>query len=379
MPLDERWCESVQRPAWMPPPPEWVLKTPKGPGRGPTLVSYAQGQPYEGTLELLRATAAKAGFRRWLLWRRAELLADPIAHEHERAFSRLDSITRPPPKRWYLCGDGKPQRPWEPPCVKAMQFVRRPFCGAFKAVMLLRAFVAGSEGDMVMWADASKYHRRGLMVNGSAATAAASLRGLAGGSVRGYLHADIRRPEAVISNRVMGARRHPPNQLHAPSPLRRQHKPQRPRELLNVRSCGRGGERLHLRRVLRALRRQQGAFLLEATHPGHLPRVSKHALQPRARLGLALDGGRTARGLLLEPHPRSSRVDDACAQPLPSAPALLAGRRQERLLPEQRHQLCARRAPRRPLRSRAAVRVRLDAPVKAVRRARRRVRTVVRL
>jgi hypothetical protein len=108
-------------------------------------VSVAIGQPFESRLEVLRASAMGAGFDNVVLWRETDLLADPVLQtrladgstfreafeilRHERFDRRALTLTQ--------------------------SF--RPFCAAFKMVALWRALQQSAEGDVVMWADASRY------------------------------------------------------------------------------------------------------------------------------------------------------------------------------------------------------------------------------
>ena len=61
-----------------------------------TLCSVAIGEPYESRLEQLRFSAAAAGFDRTLLWKRSDVLADPLFQQSNisAAFDVMDAFFR---------------------------------------------------------------------------------------------------------------------------------------------------------------------------------------------------------------------------------------------------------------------------------------------
>ena len=107
------------------------------PGHQPAivLVSFASGRNYEVSMSRLHHIAARVGFNRTVGWRRHDFLRDPVVAQHSEAVHALD-----------MMGNGSTPH-------KA----RRPFCAAFKPLLLWRTMQQCSEGDFVMWMDASKY------------------------------------------------------------------------------------------------------------------------------------------------------------------------------------------------------------------------------
>ena len=92
---------------------------------------------YTDKLEGLRATAASAGCHKQLLWTLNDLLRDPIAQQFAQELMVLrQNYTRK----------------------KTRHPDHRPFCAAFKPIVIWRALMQSREGDYVLWADASKYH-----------------------------------------------------------------------------------------------------------------------------------------------------------------------------------------------------------------------------
>jgi len=101
------------------------------------LVSVGIDEPYESTLNQLRAVAANIGFSSTQLWRRQELYQDPFFVDNRHAFDELSF------KKSLIC--------------KKFHRLCRPFCMAIKAIALLRAMTSIAEGDYVMWTDASRH------------------------------------------------------------------------------------------------------------------------------------------------------------------------------------------------------------------------------
>ena len=90
-----------------------------------TLVSFARGESHERSLRRMRR-AAFADDR--LLWGDLELRSDPIFTRHAHAFAALDSLSN-------------------------RSHGRRPYCAAFKPLMLARAIrQSASPSDYVLWA-----------------------------------------------------------------------------------------------------------------------------------------------------------------------------------------------------------------------------------
>lgn len=94
-----------------------------------TLASVAIGEPYESSLQKMRDTAAAGGFGKTLLWKRDDFLADPLAKKHRAS---LEQMQRGHAAR-------KLHHPWD-----------RPYCGSFKAFVLLRALEQSREGDCTL-------------------------------------------------------------------------------------------------------------------------------------------------------------------------------------------------------------------------------------
>ena len=79
-----------------------------------TLVSFARGDVYEKSLRQMQNAEGFAD--RKLLWTEQELRRDPIFQQHVGTFERLERYTR-----------------------NASHDEHRPYCAAFKPLMLLRA------------------------------------------------------------------------------------------------------------------------------------------------------------------------------------------------------------------------------------------------
>ena len=150
----------VARPSWLPPPPcGHETSNHRGNGshrvghRPPrfTLCSVAIGEPYESRLEQLRFSAAAAGFDRTLLWKRSDVLADPLFQQSNisAAFDVMDAFFR---RYHHKKGTGH----WS----------ARPYCAAFKPVIMWRALHSSAPGDYVLWADASQYARNITLLGG---------------------------------------------------------------------------------------------------------------------------------------------------------------------------------------------------------------------
>ena len=150
----------VARPSWLPPPPcGHETSNHRGNGshrvghRPPrfTLCSVAIGEPYESRLEQLRFSAAAAGFDRTLLWKRSDVLADPLFQQSNisAAFDVTDAFFR---RYHHKKGTGH----WS----------ARPYCAAFKPVIMWRALHSSAPGDYVLWADASQYARNITLLGG---------------------------------------------------------------------------------------------------------------------------------------------------------------------------------------------------------------------
>ena len=166
--LAERAARHTMGPA-RPPRPSWLPSLPLG--YGPivdhgshthahnrtrrriryTLCSVAIGEPYESHLDQLRTSAAPAGFDRVMLWKRADVLADPLLNHSTigAAFQVMHAFFR---RYHHKKGTG--------------HFSARPFCAAFKPVIMWRALVTSSPGDYVLWADASQYTRNVTLLGG---------------------------------------------------------------------------------------------------------------------------------------------------------------------------------------------------------------------
>ena len=116
-----------------------------------TLCSVAIGEPYESHLEQLRFSAAAAGFDRTMLWKRADVLADPLFNQSNisAAFGVMDAFFR---RYHHKKGAGH----WS----------ARPYCAAFKPVIMWRALLSSAPGDYVLWADASQYARNITLLGG---------------------------------------------------------------------------------------------------------------------------------------------------------------------------------------------------------------------
>lgn len=100
-----------------------------------TLVSVAIGRGYVARLDLLERGAVLLGFDRTLLWRDADVSASVQAIAETAA--KLSEYNKRAPKP-------------------------RPFCAAFKPLIMLRAFEESREGDWVLWADSSAYTNASL-------------------------------------------------------------------------------------------------------------------------------------------------------------------------------------------------------------------------
>ena len=144
----------THRPAWLPPPPRQLWSSIyTRPRRRPrfTLCSVAIGEPYESHLEQLRYSAAAAGFDRAMLWKRADVMADPLLSQpaFKAAFATMHAFFQ---RYHHKRGTG--------------HFSARPFCAAFKPVVMWRALIDSSPGDYVLWADASQYARNVTLLGG---------------------------------------------------------------------------------------------------------------------------------------------------------------------------------------------------------------------
>eukprot|EP00316_Scyphosphaera_apsteinii_P016369 CAMPEP_0119344648 /NCGR_PEP_ID=MMETSP1333-20130426/107078_1 /TAXON_ID=418940 /ORGANISM="Scyphosphaera apsteinii, Strain RCC1455" /LENGTH=375 /DNA_ID=CAMNT_0007357089 /DNA_START=13 /DNA_END=1141 /DNA_ORIENTATION=- len=101
-----------------------------------TLVSFADGAVYEKSLHMLRQ---QVWADRKMLWTDVQLRQDPLFIEHSHLFSKLADITNSYP----LLGHKQ----------------QRPYCDAFKPIMILAAMRKSSRPrDYVLWTDSSKYN-----------------------------------------------------------------------------------------------------------------------------------------------------------------------------------------------------------------------------
>ena len=116
-----------------------------------TLCSVAIGEPYESHLEQLRFSAAAAGFDRTMLWKKSDVLADPLLNQSNigAAFGVMDAFFR---RYHHKKGTG--------------HFSARPYCAAFKPVIMWRALLSSAPGDYVLWADASQYAQNITLLGG---------------------------------------------------------------------------------------------------------------------------------------------------------------------------------------------------------------------
>lgn len=97
------------------------------------LVSFAHGRVFEKSMATMAKSARAAGFDATFLGSRTTLRQDEVFHRYPAAMEVLDKF-------------------------QTTHGHQRPFCDAFKPIMLRRAMKAMREGDYVMWADASRYH-----------------------------------------------------------------------------------------------------------------------------------------------------------------------------------------------------------------------------
>jgi len=74
---------------------------------------------------------------RKMLWTEEALQRDPLFVEHREAFAELERIAQSPELRGH--------KQW------------RPYCAAFKPIIILRAMSEARKGDYVLWTDSSKY------------------------------------------------------------------------------------------------------------------------------------------------------------------------------------------------------------------------------
>ena len=118
-----------------------------------TLCSVAIGQPFESHLEQLRFSAAAAGFDRTMLWKKSDVaaaLADPAFNGSTiAAFNVMDAFFR---RYHHKRGTG--------------HFSARPYCAAFKPLIMWIALTSSAPGDYVLWADASQYARNVTLLGG---------------------------------------------------------------------------------------------------------------------------------------------------------------------------------------------------------------------
>lgn len=120
-------------------PPEEVYRPRPVRARAPSfvLVSVGIGQRFERSLERLNQSALATGFDRVLLWREADLLQDSLALQHREALNSL--------QREHLRS-------------KAKHSDSRPYCAAFKPLIMWRALVEADDDDFVLWSDSSQWH-----------------------------------------------------------------------------------------------------------------------------------------------------------------------------------------------------------------------------
>ena len=118
-----------------------------------TLCSVAIGQPFESHLEQLRFSAAAAGFDRTMLWKKSDVaaaLADPAFNgSTTAAFGVMDAFFR---RYHHKRGTG--------------HFSARPYCAAFKPLIMWIALTSSAPGDYVLWADASQYAQNVTLLGG---------------------------------------------------------------------------------------------------------------------------------------------------------------------------------------------------------------------
>lgn len=145
------------RPAWMGAPPAevYTFRRQRESGNHPsfTLVSVAIGAKFEGSLARLNQSAAAAGFDRTLLWREADMLQDPVALRYRTELQNLQK------QHWRL---------------KRRHPDNRPYCAAFKPLIMWRALMNARAGDVVHWTDSSQWHHVRLRPGVRAAAAALS-------------------------------------------------------------------------------------------------------------------------------------------------------------------------------------------------------------
>jgi len=110
-----------------------------------TLVTVGINEPYESSLRAMRHFARDLGFISTLAWMEKDFLNDPVTRQHMGAFTMLDSYKN----ESIICST------WQQYC--------RPYCAAFKPVVLMRA-LRESGGDYVMWADSSKYENYTILL-----------------------------------------------------------------------------------------------------------------------------------------------------------------------------------------------------------------------
>ena len=133
-----------------------------------TLVSFARGDVYEKSLRQMQNAEGFAD--RKLLWTEQELRRDPIFQQHVGTFELLERYTR-----------------------NASHDQRRPYCAAFKPLMLLRALRTTCTGpsDYVLWADSTKYVDLGFRLARMRGNLTHAARLLRGQSVYALVHCGV--------------------------------------------------------------------------------------------------------------------------------------------------------------------------------------------
>ena len=98
------------------------------------VVSVAIGPKYEPRAAQMReAYRATAAVDELVVWARRHVQADPLYRQHVRTFEWMERTYR-------------------------RQYHYRPYCALFKPLLLWRALQRAADGDVVIWADANKYH-----------------------------------------------------------------------------------------------------------------------------------------------------------------------------------------------------------------------------
>ena len=126
------------RPLWLPHPVLSLMNPSEEAGLSVILVSVGIGKQFKDGLDVLSTTSAVMGFNRTLLWNDSALFDDPLFARFRGAFGNLqeENLNRSD-QFWGM--------------------KQRPFCAAFKPIILLRAMRSARKGDYIMWADSTMY------------------------------------------------------------------------------------------------------------------------------------------------------------------------------------------------------------------------------